>query len=289
MNLHRLRYLVQLSELFVQGRAHEHWPQLASHIGAIERELGVKLVEHKGATLLGLTAAAREYVPTVDRILKSHDAAMEEAAAMASGLSGVLRLGITEDATTMRLSVLLRAFARAWPTIEVQLIEGRTSTLVEALRRHDIDLVLAPIAPDEAQVSSTAVWEAPWQVAMPPGHRLARHQVLRCEDLADEDLVMADPIASPQGHDLIDKAFRKASVEPRIVALMLTRSSMLTLVACGMGCTFVPRHMPITKLLDLRPLQVPPMVIHAIYSSEGLGSIASRFLDFALHPPGPME
>src|SRR5271155_1905409 len=100
MELRHLRYFVAVGEEQHYGRAARRLrvaqPALSRQIQALEDEIGFKLFERlpRGVKL---SAAGKYLLEDARRILQEVNGSVVRAARVASGLSGTLRVGFTEN------------------------------------------------------------------------------------------------------------------------------------------------------------------------------------------------
>ena len=86
------------------------------------------------------------------------------------------------------------------------------------------------------------------RVALPEGHRLARHARLRLEQLAGEPWLLLPRHYGPGMHDLIVAACAAAGFVPEVVQEARQMQTIAGLVAGGIGVALVP-----SLLQPLRP------------------------------------
>lgn len=287
MNLQRLQYLVRLSELAERGEVEDHWPALRGHIVTIEREMAVELVRQKGGKFVGFTPMGQGFIPRVRQILANHDQAVADAKALASGEKGLLRLGLAEETVTQKLCDLIAAFTERFPGIAVEISERMSADLISAIKRQEVDLALILRGTDDPSITAEVLWTDEWMVALPKGHPLSVLSTLTCVDLAEEEVFLSDTMWSEHGHILIEEAFRRNGIEPRIRSVLHSRSTMLVMVMARLGCTFVPGSLlrstrnPDDEHIVFRPFQAAPLVTSAVYLTGGLSCAARNFLKLA--------
>ncbi|MGJ7497888.1 LysR family substrate-binding domain-containing protein [Variovorax sp. RT4R15] len=286
MNLRQLQYFVDFAKNLETGDAKSAWLHFKSHAGALERDLGTRLIERDRVGILRLTPAGVEYLAAAKRLLHMHDEAVTEATDAARGQAGALRLGICEEAVTTRLTRLLAMHKERYPATQVHLVEDSSSALVAALQRRELDLALIlPVVDLSESLLTEVLWADGWLAAMPSGHVLANKEVLECQDFINHDLLLGDPMWSSHGHDIIREAFRLQGIQPNIRALVFSRSTMLVLSGIGIGCTFVPASMIRNPKRPhaanvFRPFRAPPLSITAAYLTDA-PKISIGFVELA--------
>lgn len=270
MNLRRLQYFVEFARHADLNSALVDWDSMRHHIQVLEKELGFELVHRKGPQARRLTKAGLHYVRDAQRIVQAHRGMLGQADELHRGLTGRLRIGLCEEACTLHFSRALEHFLARFPEVSLDVVEGDSLDLARAVRRRDVDVALTlPLSTEEGLAMHDA-WLDGWSVALFPGHPLHAQALIRCDDLVDEPLVLADPLLPSHGHEYIRDAFRHRQIEPRIGALGINRTTMLMLTVARVGLTFVPQAMVRVPAagdglvrLDFRPLDVPPLRICA--------------------------
>lgn len=285
MNLRRLQYFVDFARHGGGADAGPDWETLRSHVAALEKELGFELVYKKGPQARRLTAAGQHYVRDAQRILRTHGDLLAQAARRHQGAAGRLRIGLCEEACTLFFARALARFSQRFPEVVLDVVEGDSIDLARAVRRRDVDLALTLPLPAGEGLAVRDAWEDHWSVALAPGHPLEARTLVTCQDLAQEPLVLADPLLPSHGHEYIREAFRQHQIEPNIGALGINRTTMLVLAVAGAGSTFVPQAMvrvPATGSglvrLEFRPLDVPPLRLCAAVALNSPPGTALQFM-----------
>lgn len=266
MELRHLRYFVAVAEERHFGRAaarlHMAQPPLSQQIRALEAELGVQLL-HRTTRKVELTPAGTAYLARAHVVLAEVDAAAHEARQVAAGMVGRLVVGCVGSATYSLLPRLARGLARELPGVEFGFRgEMLVPEQVRALRSGDIDIaLLRPPVDDPSLLTSTLRYDR-LVVALPEDHPLAARRRVRIADLAGTDLLVHGRSRSSAMHRQVERLCRDAGFEPRFRAEVAETSTLVTLVAGGLGAAVVPE--PITALtvpgVVYRPLADGPII-----------------------------
>ncbi|GAA3972943.1 LysR substrate-binding domain-containing protein [Actinomadura viridis] len=260
MDLRHLRYFVAVAEELHFGRAAARLtmaqPPLSQAIRRLEAELGVELL-HRSTRRVELTDAGRGYLARARRILHEVDEAAQEARRVAAGAVGHLAIGCVGSATYSLLPALSRGLRRELPGVDFSfrgemLVPDQTA----ALRAGGIDLAL--LRPPIADLSLTVL---PLRrdrlvVAVPADHPLATRRRVGVADMADADLIVHSADRRSVMYDVVLGLFRDAGVEPRIRHEVGETSTLITLVAGGLGMAVVPEPVAVLALegVAFRPL-----------------------------------
>ncbi|WP_037672833.1 LysR substrate-binding domain-containing protein [Streptomyces griseus] len=249
MDLRHLRYFVAVAEERHFGRAaerlHMAQPPLSQQIRQLEAELGVELL-HRTTRRVDLTEAGRAYLERARAILADVDEAAHHARLVASGSVGHLAIGCVGSATYSLLPALSRRLTEELPGVDFSFRgEMLAPDQVEALRTGAIDVaLLRPVAADPSLTVRTLRRDR-LVVAVPVDHPLARRKRLRAADLAGTDLIVHSDRRSVM-YDVVLGLLRDAGVEPHIRHEVGETSTLVTLVAGGLGVAVVPE--PVTAL-----------------------------------------
>jgi DNA-binding transcriptional LysR family regulator len=275
-------------------RLHYTQPAVSQRIAALERELGVELFERTSRGVVP-TEAGRILFEHAQRIVPAVEGARADMAAVTADGEPHLRLGSFPTATAGPVGEAVEEFTRAQPDVDVQLVSGEPFELLPELVARRLDLAVVfrypglPAAIDfdgtasveDGDVELVPLGEDPLQVALPPGHSLARRSRIRCRDLLEERIIPMPPImpAFPGVED-------RLGFSPRFVPVRTADYSVVErLVAAGLGLALVPR-LALNGLAGLgitvRPLadvNLGRQILAALPASPMLSSPAASFLD----------
>ena len=250
MDLRHLRYFVAVAEERHFGRAaerlHMAQPPLSQQIRQLESELGVELLR-RTTRRVELTEAGRAYLDRARGILAEVDDAAHLARRVALGSVGHLTIGCVGSATYSLLPALSRTLSTELPGVDFFFRgEMLVPDLVESLRSGTIDVALLrpPIA--DRSLAVHTLRRDRLVVAVPVDHPLAHRARLRTADLADVELIVHSADRRSVMYDVVLRVLRDAGVEPRIRHEVGETSTLLTLVAGGLGVAIVPE--PVTAL-----------------------------------------
>ena len=261
--LRHLRHFVTVAEERHFGRAaerlHMAQPPLSQQIRRLEAELGVELFV-RTTRRVDLTPAGTVYLERARGLLASVDEAAREARLAAAGVVGHLTIGCVGSVTYSVLPVLARRLAEELPGIECSFRgEMLVPQQVEALRDRSIDLALLrpPVADGSLQV--TTLRRDRLVAAVPEGHRLADRTEVRVADLEDTGLIVHSADRRSVMYDVVRRLCRDAGFEPLIRHEVGETSTVVTLVAGGLGVAVVPEQVRALALdgVVFRPLVRP--------------------------------
>lgn len=286
MELRHLRYFQAVAEELHFGRAaerlHMAQPPLSQQIRQLERELGVALLS-RSTRRVDLTAAGAAYLKRVVEILDAVDDAGQQARRVADGVEGHLTIGCVGSATYSVLPRLVRAMRDALPHLDISIRgEMLAPAQLDALRSGDIDIgLMRPPVPD-AGIRCVTLRRDRLIAALPAGHPLALRDELDIADLRGQDFIAHAGQGRSVMGGVLAAVCADAGFAPRIRHEVSETSTLVTLVAAGLGVAVVPAP---TADLDVagvsyRPLR--PATLGVDLVAAHLGDAASPAIQRAL-------
>lgn len=294
IELRHLRYFIVLAEELHFGRAAERLhiaqPGLSQQIQALERELGVQLLD-RNRRKVELTTAGLTLLKEGRRAMAEMDRALEITRRTGQGEIGSLRIGAADSAVLDILPRLLRDYRKRYPGVDLVIRELPSPDQVAAIERGDLDVGFVRIANPVAGMTAILIREEEVGVYLPEGHRLSRKARIDLEALAGEPWVL-HPASRPSWADFMISVCRAKGFEPIIGHVANETTAALSLVAAGLGVTLVPetlkelsrpgiiyrslaRPAPRTQLhLVHRATHVPPIVASLVSLAKVLRSSA---------------
>ncbi len=253
MELRHLRYFIAVAEEGHITRAAERLgmqqPPLSQQIKAIERELDVQLF-HRKARGVELTDAGAAFLDDARATLAQLDRAVDATRRTARGEQGRMCVGVTSTSSMHPLVPrAIRAFSVACPKVSLTLEECLSNELLERLRNGQTDVAFIRTAPaDPEGLAIVPLLDEPMVVALPSGHPLAkggRDAAIPIKRLAAESFILYGPPGTGM-YDTIIATCHAAGFNPNVGNLGASSQqaprigSTLSLVAAGLGVTFVP-------------------------------------------------
>ena len=278
MELRHLRYFRAVAEELHFGRAaerlHMAQPPLSQQIRQLEDELGVALLA-RSTRRVELTPAGADYLQRAVAILDSVDAAARQAQRIADGRQGNLAIGCVGSATYSLVPALVRALSDELPDVDVHVRgEMLAPAQIAALESGDIDLALLRMPINTTGLRVESIRSDRLIVALPHDHPLAHGASDTPVDLAllgGDDFIVHAGSGKSVMHGVLSAAAGRAGFVPRIRHEVEETSTLVTLVAAGVGVALVPEP---TSALGIpgvvyRPLDTDDEVELAVAFPDG--------------------
>jgi LysR family hydrogen peroxide-inducible transcriptional activator len=246
VTLRQLRYLGALAEHGHFGRAAAacaiSQPALSMQIRALERQLGVELVERRPGQV-ALTDIGAEVVERGKRLLAGARDLVDFASHHGRPLTGRLTLGLIPTLAPYVLPRLLPALQQRYPELRVTLRETQTRILLEELVRGALDAAMLALPIPDPELETLRLFEDPFWLAVPAGDPWREKAQVTPRDIDTRRLILLE-----EGHCLRDQALSFCAAVRQEggagLGLGLGATSLATvmqMVANGYGVTFVPQ------------------------------------------------
>jgi LysR family hydrogen peroxide-inducible transcriptional activator len=214
-------------------------PALSGAVSALEETLGVTLVERTTRKVL-LSPAGERLAVRAKAVLGEVGALLEDAEAVRAPFTGVLRLGVIPTVAPYLLPTVLGLVHDRYPDLDLQVHEEQTANLLEGLADGRLDLLLLAVPLGVPGVVELPLFDEDFVLLTPLGHWLGGREGIPREALKELKLLLLD-----EGHCLRDQALDICREAGRVNAPVKTTaaglSTLVQLVAGGLGCTLLPR------------------------------------------------
>lgn len=242
MEIRQLRAFVAIAEAgtFTAGAVRVHITQAAisMQIRQLETETGTRLFVRAPRRVI-LTEAGEKLLDRAHVILREHDAALEELAALTGAERGRLRIGSASAMVSADpLPQILRALRKKHAGVEVSVASGTSESLVQLILAGELDAAFVSL-PVEARGIQTEGLSEDYLVAVAsPRHKLAKQKVVSAYALAGEKLILGERGGNTRR--LIDQFFAQAGVSLKICMELSRLAAIKRMVEEDMGVGIVP-------------------------------------------------
>jgi len=242
MTLNELRYIVAVAQERSFGRAAAKCfvsqPALSVAIQKLEDELGAPLFE-RGKNEVTITPVGERIVEQAQKVLEETARIREIAQAGRNQLVGLLKLGVIYTVGPYLLADLIPALHARAPQMPLDIEENLTENLEAALRTGRIDAVIIALPFQPPGIITDFLYEEPFQVVVPHGHKWAKRKSIAPDELPAEHTILLNV-----GHCFRDQVLDACPELNRAEAQVTRTNSLETvrnMVASGLGVSVLPR------------------------------------------------
>jgi LysR family nitrogen assimilation transcriptional regulator len=277
MDLRQLAYFVGIAQAgsFSKAAASLHiaQPALSRQIRLLEEESGVVLLRRHGRGAVP-TAAGEVLLACAVSILQSVNEAKWALASYSRNPAGTIRVAVPPAISRLLTAELFQRLKAQFPRVSLQITEAWTGHIYEQLLDRKLDLgVICNSQLDDKMLYRPLVTESVYLIRSPGG--IDPEKPLRIQDLAEIPLVLP-----PRPHGmrlLVEQAFRRFSVEPKIVLESEVWTVIKDVVQKGIACTLLPPR-EVDRELNLGLLQSVPIAKPGIRHVISLARLSSAAL-----------
>ena len=284
MEFHQLRYVCAIADTGSFSRAaercHVAQPSLSQQVQKLEEDLGSKLFDRLGRSVR-LTEAGRAFLPHARSILHQMEAARSGVEDKRTDVRGNISVGIIPTIAPYLMPQYVAAFSKKYPEARLRILEDTTPVLVEGVRNLSIDVAILALPLRHKEFELYPLRTEPLYAALSRDHPHAGAKSLSLRDLRAEHFVMLR-----DGHcfrDLSLAACTRAKVNPRIAFESGQFSSLLGMVAAGVGVSLVP-EMAVDKsaqcsYVRIADTQASRTIVAAVLRGRSFNRVQQAFLD----------
>jgi LysR family transcriptional regulator, hydrogen peroxide-inducible genes activator len=274
VELHQLRYFCAVARAgnFTRAAEEQHiaQPSLSQQVRKLEDELGAKLFD-RFPRFARLTDFGKAFLPKAGEILRRVGEARTEIQEMSGAEIGTVSVGAIPTIAPYLLGPAIAGFARRHPSISISLAEEITPVLLEYLHNGRVDLVVLALPVRGDELICEELFREPLFAALPLGHKLAARRSLSLAEIRNDPFLLLK-----EGHCFRENmlsACRRSRVHPRVIFESGQFSTILSMVATGMGVSVVPA-MAVEKRAGCRFVRVSD---ERAVRSVGLVQLKHRF------------
>jgi DNA-binding transcriptional LysR family regulator len=242
MDIRQLKAFVAIAEsgTFTAGAVRVHVTQAAisMQIRQLETETHAQLFIRAPRRVI-LTEAGEKLLERAYTILREHDAALEELAALTGAHRGRLRIGSASARVSADpLPQILKELRGTHAGVETSVGSGTSESLVKQVLAGELDAAFVSL-PVEARGVQTELLSEDYLVAIAsPRHPMAKQKIVSAYALAGEKLILGERGGNTRR--LIDQFFAQAGVTLKVTMELSRLAAIKRMVEGDMGVGIVP-------------------------------------------------
>lgn len=263
MTLQQLHYIVAVADTGQFSKAaracHVTQPTLTMMVRKLEDELGVTIFR-RGSHPVRPTIEGSGLIDQARVVLREAGQLKDLVKELRTGVVGSYRIGIIPTLAPYLLPLFLTRYADEHPGARLAIDERKTSRILEALRKGDLDMgILAgPITDDDLE--AITLFHEPFLAYLPAGHVLLKRKRVGRKDLRKAPLWVLS-----EGHCLRNQALSvcqhpSSGGHHNILYSTGSIETLKRMVQSGSGLTLVPELSVGTDELKVRRFEAPEPV-----------------------------
>jgi DNA-binding transcriptional LysR family regulator len=261
---------------------------LSRQIQRLEARLGFAIF-NRTTRPLGLTDAGQAFLARTEQIIEQTQKAIELAQQIEAGQYGRLDVGINTSIANSTLPNIIQTFHEQFPNIQLVLHELASYDQITQLTNQIIDVgffhkhSLQNLRQEDRDIfSSTFVLQESLVLVLPQKHPLARKTKVSLADLNGKTFVLPPHTLLHGLRDQIDELCLRANCRPVVVQEAAWITTVLSLVAGGMGVSLLPANVKDLQRAGVvyRDIEQPSPILEivAVRRTDNTSVILEHFL-----------
>ncbi|MAB99625.1 MAG: LysR family transcriptional regulator [Pseudomonadaceae bacterium] len=242
MTLRQIRHFIAVAETGSISAAAQavfiSQSTLTLAIQQLEEEIGVSLF-NRHAKGMSLTHQGHQFLRQAHLILATVDNAKRSLQQSTDTVAGSLTIGVTSLVAGYYLADLLTRFQRAYPNVEIRVLEDERPYIEHLLVSGEIDvgvLILSNLE-DRHALQTEVLTHSPLRLWLPPQHPLLELDSISLADIVSEPLIQMN--VDEMGLNA-QRIWSAAGLQPNITLRTSSTEAVRSLVAAGLGISIQP-------------------------------------------------
>ena len=216
-------------------------PSLSKYIQRLEAQLGTPLFDRSTAPMK-LNEAGALYLCHLKESMEREQQLFDRLQELSGEVRGTLRLGLPPYFGQCHLPKILPAFKKEYPHVTLDLHEGMGNAIEQMLLNQKIDLAILPHPVTDSTLRSIPLLKEKVLVVTQNTSGITYEGI--AVKRSEPDILRDQPIIIPNPEQklraIVDECFRSHQITPNIFTVSQNVTTVLSLVAGGMGIGFVP-------------------------------------------------
>lgn len=219
------------------GTLHISQSAVSKQVAQLEQAIGQPLLERQGSQLL-LTAAGRIVLERGEVLLRQRQELLNELDDLGQMARGELRLGLPLLGSDALFAGLFAEYRRRYPQISVQLLEGGSRMVEQAVKSGELELG-GSLTPSDPAFDYQPFCNEPLDALLPAEHALTGQAEVDLAQLADTPFLLYQ--RSFMLNDRLLSACQQVGFTPKEGGRSGQADFLASLVAAGQGVVLLPR------------------------------------------------
>ncbi|MGB2105881.1 MAG: LysR family transcriptional regulator [Porticoccaceae bacterium] len=250
---------------------------VSKRIASLEHQAGKKLFD-RIARQVSLTEAGQALLPRAQHILQEYAAAVQAINDLSGIANGTLHLAISHHLGLHRLPPTLKAFARKYPEVHLNIEFMDSEKAYEQVLQGKSEVAVITLALEKhPNIFKQKIWHDPLQFICAPDHALAKIDKPSLEDLAQYPVIL--PGINTYTGRIIQNLFESQGIPLKAPMSTNYLETISTMVEIGLGWSMLPETL--IKQLHVMPSdhrQVSRELGYIHHTKRSLSNAAVAFI-----------
>jgi DNA-binding transcriptional LysR family regulator len=212
-------------------------PSVSAAVSALERELGVQLMERSGRHLVP-TAAGRAYLPYAADVIGLLEQGRRTAREAAQPEGSILRVSAVTTAGEHLAPLLIQSFRKIHPELRVSLDVGNRAIIFGRLTDHSVDVAITGRVPPDARLHAEPFADNEIVLVAAPSDPLVKRRWVAPAELGHRSWLLREDGSGSRA--MCEEYLASHGLEPDVLTLG-SNGAIRHAARVGLGVALVPR------------------------------------------------
>ncbi|MBS7527526.1 LysR family transcriptional regulator [Fusibacter paucivorans] len=224
---------------------------VSKKIANLEKEIGFSLFD-RSTHPISLTAMGQIFIEGAETLFEDYLQLLSNLSASSSELDKKLTIGSIGFSKSESIVNKIAEFKMIYPDVNIELIDGTTTPLVEGLLSKHLDIAIVSSMyscectddlhcfKSDSRFLSASISKDPYYLIVHPDHPLASQKLVTYDDIAHVKLIMLDKRMDVY-HNALNNLFAAENITPKIAMTSSSARDALTLVARNVGVAILSK------------------------------------------------
>lgn len=253
-------------------------PAVSKRISNLENLLGTRLFDRISRQIF-LTEAGQTLLPKARSILQEIEITQQALHSLKGEISGKLSIAISHHLGLHRLPPILKAYAEAYPGVELDVAFNDSEKAYEGVAHGDFELAVNTLSfTPIAKIDEIPLWHDEMRFVCTPAHPLSKLPSPTLKDLSEYRCLIPDTTTFTGR--ILEQAFAKESLPLRPLMSTNFLQTLGKMTEIGLGWSLLPKTLIDTETMHEIPIKLPLErklgIIH--HAERTLSSAAVAFI-----------
>lgn len=258
-------------------------PALSLNIRDLENELGARLFD-RTTRRVELTAAGREFLQSVDKLIVDLEHAVQNARELAERKRGRLVVAAPPLLAALVVPGAIADYKKRYSAIDVAVVDAQTNIIVDKVRSGQADCGIGTFAEAEEGLRREKLFEDALMAWCPVQSQFARSTRLAWKDLPAGQLITMT--RDSRIRFLVDQAYQTAGLAVRPAYEVSHMTTAIMMVEAGLGIAVLPAYVwgfargfnVVSKVVSDPVIRREVAIVHS--ETKALSPAADAFLRY---------
>lgn len=215
-------------------------PTLSNNISSLEEELGVKLFEKKGRSIM-LTAEGKEFLAYAEECVNLLEKGKKAVKNLNADLSGIISLAHINIQTNTSLPSYIKTFIDSNETLNIMFdfYINLSEEIIEGIKKDKYDIGFCFKNKIDSDIEFLPLWKEEFVIIVSDSHPLASRKTVNFKESMNYNHITYSEksLIYTTVHDY----YKRSNCYPKVVGSVESTSAMLGLVSKDVGIGLVPK------------------------------------------------